>query len=389
MGFLGYVAAKVMKEDARYLQRMGLGMPRMREKKPTFWFHAASVGEIRSLKMILLFLKENYPDFGVVISAMTASGCDMAKKEFSPDITLLLPIENRIALKHAIKSYNTKVFFITDTEIWPNLITAASETVPLILLNGRISYKTFKTYRRFRFIFAPLLRRFKYIIAKSGDDANKFRKLAGDRASVITGSNIKYRIDDISAVKSVPDFLSGKIALAASTHPPEEEIFLRAASKCGFDRIVVAPRHIRRGEKIKKTAKKLGLITGLYSKGETGEKILIADLYGILEPLYQKAHKIFVGGSLADKGGHNIFEALQYKKPVAVGTHTENFSDIIRLAEKHGLATLIHSEKELDEWLHAPEDDKLVNFEQFFKELEETRKDFLKTLGRCITECIG
>ncbi len=389
LGIAGYFLARAAKEDTHYMQRLGLGMPKMRENKPTFWFHAASVGETRSLKGIIASTRENYPQYGIIVSTMTVSGHDIAEKELVPDVALLLPIENRVALKHAIKCYNTKIFFITDTEIWPNLITAVSEEIPLILLNGRISDKTFNTYNRLSFIFTPLLQRFKCVIAKSTGDAQKFKSLTGGKAYVVVGGNIKYRMGAAPAVKPEMAFLNGRIALAASTHEPEEEFFLKAASKYGFDRVIIAPRHIQRAEDIRKTAQKLGLKAGIYSKGEIHEKILIVDAMGLLESLYQKSCKIFVGGSVTDIGGHNIFEALQYKKPVAMGTHMENFLDIAPLAEKCGVATVIRDENELHEWLGKPEGNLDEQFVKFFEELEETQKDYVKTVERCIAECIG
>ena len=389
LGLIGYIFAKVIKEDACYYQRMGFGMPKMSGSKPTFWFHAASVGEARSLRWVLASIRISHPQAGVVVSTMTVSGYTTAKDELAPDVTLLLPIENRAALKHAVKCYNTKAFFITDTELWPNLITAISEDIPLILLNGRISDKTYKRYKRFSFFFKPLLQRFRYIIAKSAEDAFKFQNVMGGESAVITGGNIKYHMDTPPALKTEMDFLTGNIALAASTHAPEEELFLKAVSKCGFDRVVVAPRHIKRGGEVQKTAQKLGIKSGLYSRGDIDEKVLIMDAIGMLETLYQKANKIFVGGSIPNIGGHNIFEALQYGKTVAVGVHTENFSDITALADKYGIITVVNNGDDLLKWLGTPENRMPADFENFFKELDKTQKDYLNTIERCIAKCIG
>lgn len=379
--------SKIKGGNPHCLERLGLGLPEGTDKS-SFWFHAASVGEVRSLAGIISTLRKSYPDFAIILSTFTETGYNVAENEIKADRTFLLPVENRWALKNAVKKYNVKIFFITDTELWPNTIMSVSSLVPLFLLNGRISDRTYKSYMKFSFIFSPILQRFSVIFARSGDDAARFKALSAGKAQIEVGGNIKYRIAP-SPLNAEVSKITGRIALAASTHDPEERIFISTVPslKKNFDRCVIVPRHINRAAEIKAEAEKNGLSAGLYSAKEFNKDILIVDALGLLESFYQTADKIFVGGSLSQTGGHNVFEALQYSKPVAVGPNTQNFNDIIPAAIEHGIVTVVKNAAELETYLTA--DSQPVEFKDFFDSLKAKQAQYAEKIEEQIKRCIG
>lgn len=371
----------------RLYERMGLKLPPPANTRRTFWLHAASVGEMRSLKHLVEILRSKYPEHGIILSTMTEGGYNTAIREIQPDAVFLLPIENYFAIKTIIRRYRVDILFITDTELWPNLIISASGEIDVVMLNARISDKTIKTYNRFRILFAPLMRRLKCIITKSETDAERFSGIIGHNNNVIVGGNIKFFMaDDISDNRDTG--ITGRVAFAASTHKPEEELFLKAAlaTEKSFDHIVLAPRHISRAGEVLATARTLGFDAGLYSEN-TKNKVIVVDELGLLEPIYKISSKIFVGGSIADIGGHNIFEALQYGKPVAVGENTYNFNDIVPLAASYGVTTVLHSQDDLCAWLSSTE--QASDFEPFFKYIRDNQEKYFNIILGCINKCIG
>jgi 3-deoxy-D-manno-octulosonic-acid transferase len=259
------------------------------------------------------------------------------------------------------------------------MITSVPKNVPIILLNGRISDKTFKTYLRLSFIFAPLLKSFRYIIAKSEADAEKFRKITKGQTNVTVGGNIKYQMSN-EDLPPLPENIKGRVAFAASTHHPEESIFIQSAMAFGdkYDTIVIAPRHIRRAQEVAALVPE-----------ELKEKTVIIDKLGMLETIYKVSDRIFVGGSIANIGGHNIFEALKYEKPVCVGVHNENFSDITPLAIEYGVATVVKDETELQDYFTVGADNIRPNFEPFFAALHKDQQKYIDIINRCIDDVLA
>jgi 3-deoxy-D-manno-octulosonic-acid transferase len=349
------------------------------------------VGEVRSLKRLTELVRKSWDDTAVVVSVMTGGGYETARREINPDVLLMLPIENCLAIRRCLSRYKVKLFFITDSELWPILIASLPAKIPLFLLNARISDKTFASYRRFRFLFAPLLRKFRAIFAKSEEDAEKFIGImGGEPNNIFVGGNVKFFLDEVEEPTPRVIGISGRIAFAASTHPPEEEIFLRCAEKLrkDFNLFVIAPRHIRRAQEAAELAIKRGFKTALYSdKSREDTEVLIIDEFGLLEAIYKLSSRIFVGGSIADIGGHNIFEALKHRRHVAVGKHTYNFRDIVPLALEYGVAEVVSNESELLSYLAPPHFE--CDFEPFLKHISQKQNAYFETVMKYIRNAIA
>jgi 3-deoxy-D-manno-octulosonic-acid transferase len=235
-----------------------------------------------------------------------------------------------------------------------------------------------------------MLKKYRAIFAKSEEDSEKFMRIMGGTPdNLLVGGNVKFFLDETEEPTPKIRGINGRVAFAASTHAPEEDIFLRCAEKLkrDFDLFVIAPRHIRRAPEILELAKKYGFKTALYSsKKRKGAEVVIVDELGLLEGIYKLSRRIFVGGSIADIGGHNIFEALKHRKSVAVGKYTYNFRDIVPLAEEYNVAEVVSDESELLAYLAPPHLE--CSFEPFLEHITRKQKAYFAAVMKYIQEAV-
>ncbi len=299
LSIAGYFILRKKNKHQHYWERFGF--IRIDDFKPvkSVWFHCASVGEVKSIKKIADTLRQDNKDISIVISTMTATGRQVAIDYIKADKAFLLPIENSRAVSMIISYMSVSVLVIVDTELWPNLIFTASNQVPVFLINGRISDKTYKTYKRFKFIFKSVLKRFSAIMTKSELDEERFAHISGKSSKIITAGNIKFQERKLKdSVKTIKELENVKFFLAASTHKGEEEIILSwfDGKMEGFDKLIFVPRHIERSAEIKEMVEKHGYSACLYSEHDFSQQVIIIDVFGLLEGLYISADKIFIGG---------------------------------------------------------------------------------------------
>ena len=386
----GYFVLRRKNKHQHYWERFGF--IRIDDFKPvkSVWFHCASVGEVRSIKKIADILRQNNPEISIIISTMTATGRQIAVDYIKADKAFLLPIENSRAVSMIISYMNVSVLVIVDTELWPNLIFTASNQIPVFLINGRISDKTYKTYKRFKFIFKSVLKRFSAIMTKSELDEERFTNILGKSSKIITAGNIKFQErkskDNVKTIKELENI---KFFLAASTHKGEEEIILSwfNGSMEGFDKLIFVPRHIERSAEVKEIIEKQGYSVSLYSENDFSKQVMIIDAFGLLEGLYILADKIFIGGSLKEIGGHNIYEALQFEKTVAVGKYMFSFKEIFDEAKEFGLVKVINNKEDALQFMLGLE--KNNNFIDFFNRIDKINQDTVSTITDTINAVIN
>ncbi len=375
---VGYIFAYKRGEQTNYFERFGF-IKLKSEHKKSVWFHCASVGEVRSIKSLVEEVRKRYPDYAIVCSTITATGKEMAEKYLKPDEAFLLPIENSIAIKYLINVLNTKVMFIVDTELWPNLINVASNNTKLCLINGRLSEKSFKRYKRLSFIFRSLLEKFDKIFTKSETDSDRFSDLLGSKKNIFNIGNIKF-FEQTSVV--LPEMLEGfrhmKIFTAGSTHEGEESLVISAYKKCreNINMLFIAPRHINRADAVVADANNEGLSAKKFSQMCPNDlvDVVVVDSMGLPESLYYISDKIFVGGSYVNIGGHNIFEALQFRKVIASGRFIQNFKEIGDIALRYGLLCIVNDENDLVEYLKDTQKME-YDFDGFFHDLYRLNKN--------------
>ena len=387
----GYFILRRKNKHQYYWERFGF--IRISDFKPekSIWFHCASVGEVRSIKKIVDTLRADNPEISIIISTMTATGRQVAVDYIQADKAFLLPVENSRAVSMIISYMNVSALVIVDTELWPNLIYTASNQVPVFLINGRISDKTYKTYKRFKFIFKSVLKRFSAIMTKSSLDEERFTSIIGSSGKVITAGNIKFQERKLREnVKIIKELENIKFFLAASTHKGEEEIIISwfNGKMEGFDKLVFVPRHIERAAEVKKKIEKNGYNVSLYSENDFSKQIIVVDAFGLLEGLYILADKIFIGGSLKEIGGHNIYEALQFKKTVSVGEYMFSFKEIFDEAKDFGLVYVIKNREDALNFIHLADnkDDKFIDF---FNKIDKINQDTVSTITDTINAVIN
>ena len=390
LSIAGYFILRRKNKHQHYWERFGF--IRIDDFKPvkSVWFHCASVGEVRSIKKIVDTLRQDNKDISIIISTMTATGRQIAVDYIKADKAFLLPIENSRAVSMIISYMNVSVLVIVDTELWPNLIFTASNQIPVFLINGRISDKTYKTYKRFKFIFKSVLKRFSAIMTKSELDEERFTNILGKSSKIITAGNIKFQErkskDNVKTIKELENI---KFFLAASTHKGEEEIILSwfNGSMEGFDKLIFVPRHIERSAEVKEIIEKHGYSVSLYSENDFSKQVMIIDAFGLLEGLYILADKIFIGGSLKEIGGHNIYEALQFEKKVAVGKYMFSFKEIFDEAKEFRLVKVINNKEDALQFMLGLE--KNNNFIDFFNRIDKINQDTVSTITDTINAVIN
>lgn len=390
LSIAGYFILRRKNKHQHYWERFGF--IRIDDFKPvkSVWFHCASVGEVRSIKKIVDTLRQDNKDISIIISTMTATGRQIAVDYIKADKAFLLPIENSRAVSMIISYMNVSVLVIVDTELWPNLIFTASNQIPVFLINGRISDKTYKTYKRFKFIFKSVLKRFSAIMTKSELDEERFTNILGKSSKIITAGNIKFQErKSKDSVKTIKELENIKFFLAASTHKGEEEIILSwfNGSMEGFDKLIFVPRHIERSAEVKEIIEKQGYSVSLYSENDFSKQVMIIDAFGLLEGLYILADKIFIGGSLKEIGGHNIYEALQFEKKVAVGKYMFSFKEIFDEAKEFGLVKVINNKEDALQFMLGLE--KNNNFIAFFNKIDKINQDTVSTITDTINAVIN
>ncbi|MBE0585875.1 MAG: hypothetical protein IH612_19200 [Desulfofustis sp.] len=325
------------------LHRLGRGLPRpVRHSGQVIWIHALSVGEVTSALPLIRALRAELPNHTLVFSATTASGLDLAAARVSPfvDNVIAFPLDILPVVRHFIKRIAPDLFILIETDFWPNLICELSTAgVPMVLVNGRISARSMRSYRRFAPLFRPLFNRFELLSMQTAAAAALMRQLGIPPHKVRTLGNLKCAVPDPAqaAVSQQPPRLPGRtpeqlLILCGSTHPGEEELLLSSfkplASRYPLH-LALAPRRIERSGELLRLAAHIGLSAALLTERSADTtSVTIIDTIGDLAVLYGLADIAFIGGSLVPEGGHNPIEAARVGCPILFGPHMEDFAEI-------------------------------------------------------------
>lgn len=349
-------------------------------KSPSIWFHCASIGEIKSIKTLTNELKRQCPLLNIIITTTTIGGKKIAQREIENAAVFLLPVENVLAIYKIIKKFDVKLLIIVETELWPNLINTAAKYCTLYLINARLSQKSYKKYKALSVLFKRLLNKFNKIFAKSAFDKKLIASISQNHVEYI--GDLKLINNSINTDKKIVNtFLHKKCLFLASTHSGEEDLFIKNASTYidRFDYIFIAPRHIDRIKEIEGLLKRHNLSYSLFSKDKTYKKFILIDLFGLMDTFYSIADKIFIGGSLVNVGGHNIYEALRLKKIISTGPNMDNFADIYKIALSCGVLHLINSIEEFVTYLNVNNNTDGA-FNKFFSIIDKNNKNVLNNL---------
>jgi 3-deoxy-D-manno-octulosonic-acid transferase len=294
------------------------------------WIHAVSVGEVISCITLINKIKAEVTQV-ITLSVITDTGRDVAYKKFPADVNIrYLPFDLPFAINRAIKSERPDIFIIIETEIWPGLITCLNNRgVPILILNGRISGKSFNGYKRFRFYFKGIISMITFFGMQSDLYKDRIIEIGALEQRVETIGNFKF---DTAPHTKIPDWtkeLKGQIIVAGSTHKGEEEIILKAFMQSKKEnknlKLILAPRHPARFREVEDLITALSLTYELRSKGKVDSDIILLDTIGELASVYGASDICILGGSFVPIGGHNLLEPASWGKPVICGRYMDNF----------------------------------------------------------------
>jgi 3-deoxy-D-manno-octulosonic-acid transferase len=348
------------RRQPEYRQHLGerFGFYTQRTLKPIIWLHTVSVGETRAAASLIERLLVAYPDHQILLTHTTPTGRAASEQLYQNKVLrVYLPYDYEFAVQRFLAHFQPAIGVLLETEIWPNLIHACYQRrIPLLLLNARLSEKSFKRYSRFANLTRQALCELAGIAAQTESDAARFRCLGAEKLSVM--GNLKYDIEPPSALLAQGEVLrqcfggARPILLAASTREGEEALILSALQPLNSPKflLVIVPRHPQRFSQVYDLIEKSGFSVQRRSAGEpirAETQVLLGDSMGELFAYYAACDVAFIGGSLLPFGGQNLIEACAVGKPVMIGLHTYNFAQASEMAVAQGAALRIENAGEL------------------------------------------
>ncbi len=334
------------KEDPeRVGERRGLALG-VRPDGPLVWIHGASVGEVLAAAALIERLRAL--NLRILLTSGTVTSAAIVAKRFPSDIIhQYVPWDSPRYVARFLDHWRPSLALFIESDLWPNLIlSAAARRLPMVLINGRMSPRSFPRWRRARNTISALLGTFDLCLAQSQTDAERFAALGA--RNVITTGNLKLDVPappaDNAKLEKLMAMTRGRpVVAAASTHPGEEEILIETHRRlAGFFPgllTVIVPRHPDRGNAVAGLVAASGLRFTQRSREElpaANTDIYIADTLGELGLFYRLAPIVFMGGSLVEHGGQNPIEAVKLGAAIVHGPHVFNFADVYRSLDKSG-----------------------------------------------------
>lgn len=354
--------------------------PRPTGKRPCIWFHAVSVGEVQLLRTLVDDLARRRPDWEVVISTTTTAGLEVARRCYPDLVTFYAPLDFSWAVRRAMSRVRPTVLALVELELWPNLIREAKRSgAQVVVINGRLSQRSHRGYRRLKALLGPTLRRIDAVGVQSREYAERFIDLGVPASRVRVTGSIKY--DNLESDRDNARTLrlrselglrsSELVFVAGSTMEGEEAAALAAYEAARVEhprlRLVLVPRHPERFDRVASWLETRGVPLVRRSQMSPGRPlpagapgpadlpVLLIDTLGELGAVWGLADVAFVGGSLfPGRGGQNMMEPAAYGASVLFGPYTSNFRDAVEGLLSHGGARRVQHAEEL---IRALQDD--------------------------------
>ena len=330
--------------------------------KPIIWVHSVSVGETRAAEPLVDALRSRWPKHAILLTHMTPTGRQTSEQVFGASVLrCYLPYDLPGAVARFLSHFRPQLGVLLETEIWPNLIHACrGRSIPLYLINARMSQRSARGYSRFGSFTAQTLRELTGIAAQTRADADRLSALGATQV-IVTG-NLKFdrspRPQDLElGAQFRAGFGSRQVLLAASTREGEEERVLDAlAAIDSATLLVIVPRHPQRFDAVASLLQQRGIAYQRRSAGDLLQpqtRVWLGDSLGEMYAYYAACDVAFVGGSLVALGGQNLLEACAVGKPVLIGPHTYNFAEATELALEAGAALRVPDAQEMGRTVDA------------------------------------
>ena len=339
------------------LGRIGVGLP----PEPRCWIHAVSVGESAVAVPLVEGIRRRWPELGVVASTITPTGARIvAERLAGRAVHRYFPVDLPGPVRLALDAARPRFFIAIETELWPNFLRAlAARGIPAMIANGRISDRSFRRYRRVRWLMRRVLANVSVVAMQSEEVARRIIALGALPERVVVTGNLKSDLlpgasDDLEWRQRLGLDAGDRLWIAGSTHRGEEALvldaFVHAKARCPGLALLLAPRHPERAGEVEELIRARGLTAARRSRlpqDAARGAVTILDTVGELAQLYALAEVVFVGGSLAPVGGHNMLEPAMRGKPVLFGPHTSNFREGAELLQMSGGGLVVKDGDEL------------------------------------------
>jgi 3-deoxy-D-manno-octulosonic-acid transferase len=322
---------------------------------PVVWLHCVSVGETQAARPLARAVLKEYPGHTLVVSTTTQTGQRVAREAFGEQAALVFyfPFDWAWSVRRALRALNPSAVLVMETELWPRFFhECRRRNVPVALVNGRISEKSFRRYRLIRSFIRRVLADLSLASMQTEADAARIRALGLAPERVRVNGNVKFDSEESGTQPRTEElrrrfgFDGGRpLVVAASTHAPEERLLLEAYKKiadtasAARPRLLIAPRHPERFAEVAALIEASGLCRARRSEqarvSDAECDVVLLDSIGELRAVYPLAELVFVGGSLTPVGGHNILEPALDARCIVTGPHTFNFAAIVREFLEH------------------------------------------------------
>ena len=336
-------------DEARVGERKGVSAT-ARPPGPLVWIHGASVGEV--LAVAGLVERMRAMNIRILLTSGTVTSAAIVARRFPPDVIhQFIPYDSPRFVTRFLDHWQPSFALFVESDLWPNLIMSGAERrIPMIVINGRMSQRSYQRWRAAPTTMAALLAQFEMCLAQSQTDADRFSALGSPH--VFNTGNLKFDVPappaDPQKLEQLKQTVQGRpLVLASSTHPGEEDIVLDTHRRLGvyFPGLltIIVPRHPERGQQIAHLTEANGLRAAVRSREQLpapDSEIYLADTLGELGLFYRLSPLVFVGGSLVNHGGQNPIEPIKLGAAVLHGPHVGNFADVYRALDEAGAAKL-------------------------------------------------
>ena len=348
-------------QASRWRERLGFYAGLASASRP-IWIHAVSVGETMAAVPLVRALHEQFDGIAILLTTTTATGAETVARMLGDSVQhVYFPYDLPRVVQRFLKHFQPRILLVMETELWPNTFAVCHQAgLPIVLANARLSARSMRGYQRVACLSRSTVRIIDHIAAQTSDDAARFIALGAEPARIAVIGSLKFDLDLPASVHEQAAAVRRELGnnrsllIAASTREGEEALVLDAFRDIERELpqalLLLVPRHPERFDEVAQLCASRGLRFRRRSQGRqcsAQDQVYVVDSMGELPRHYAAADVAFVGGSLLPFGGHNVLEPAVLGRPVLVGPHTFNFTDIVALLSAAGALVVVDDASQL------------------------------------------